>query len=522
MKVLKVSEVYSEIDSSIKKKTAEKQQILDIRNSLNRVIDLDGLKGKTGEAIKEHFTVLHIPAILLLNQFLDTYMKKLNEIKNIIGDYENSNGLVRQDFIEQEVKTGLNKLETAAQSVIDSINRDFSRVSDIVGGSNISLAPLQFKIDRARSHAERTVSDLQKMDQSAKGKLSSSKEEINQISSFTAKIEGWSQGGIVLSKKTIGEIEKFFEETGAITKLFDSALELSIKQGDSTLMGNVADWLDKIGKLNGGVDALKGTLAASILLSKRLTFVKDGKGNFKIRAHPDWVKKNGKYASKLASTIEKVLKKGTASTAASVASYFSKFQNSPSRLLRHLVGLNPGANVQSYLKILQHQHPYMKFADAVSDEYKRLPIDVKGTAKQLTDAKSLTKIAKRIPYVGILFSVGTNAGEFVSDKNKYKSGWEKGGRAAAGIGMDIGVAGLTTGGAVIGSMICPGPGTLIGGAIGATVGIVTSILAEDKVKEAGEKAGKWVGEQVEKAKKWAGDLGDKLSGAGKFVSGLFR
>lgn len=195
-------------------------------------------------------------------------------------------------------------------------------------------------------------------------------------------------------------------------------------------------------------------------------------------------------------------------------------------MLRHFVGLNPGANVQSYLKILQDQHPYLKFSFSQAEVYKRGALDVKATLGQLADAKAAKAMARKIPYVGILFSLGTNAGEFVSDQNKYKSEWEKGGRAAAGIGMDIGIAGLTAGGAALGTMICPGPGTLIGGAVGATIGIVASFQLEDKIKDVGEKAGKWAGETYKDLSKAAGDiaddLSDKLSDAGNFVTGLFK
>ncbi len=206
-----------------------------------------------------------------------------------------------------------------------------------------------------------------------------------------------------------------------------------------------------------------------------------------------------------------------------IKNYFSKYQNSPSRLLRSLVGgLKPGTNAKSYLKVLEHQHPYLKFNDAYAKAYKKAPIDVKATLGQLTDKRALTAIAKKIPYAGILFSVGTNAGEFVSDNNKYKSNWEKTGRAAAGIGMDIGVAGLTTGGAAIGTMIFPGPGTLIGGAIGATIGIVGSIAFEDNIKDIGEKAGKWAEERIEDLGEVGKNIGEAISGAGSFVAGLFK
>ncbi|MBP3041918.1 transposase, partial [Bacillaceae bacterium Marseille-Q3522] len=114
-----------------------------------------------------------------------------------------------------------------------------------------------------------------------------------------------------------------------------------------------------------------------------------------------------------------------------------------------------------------------------------------------------------------IFSVVTNTGEFYSDKNKNKSFWEKGGRATAGIGMDVGVTGLTAGGALLGSMICPGPGTLIGGAIGGAVGVVASLTLENKIKDIGEKAGKWFGDQVENIQKSFSDLGN-------FVTGIFK
>ena len=46
MNVIKVSEILPELDRSIKKKEAEKEQILDLRDSLNKIINLDeALKG---------------------------------------------------------------------------------------------------------------------------------------------------------------------------------------------------------------------------------------------------------------------------------------------------------------------------------------------------------------------------------------------------------------------------------------------------------------------------------------------
>ncbi|MCM3705273.1 MULTISPECIES: T7SS effector LXG polymorphic toxin [Cytobacillus] len=523
MKVIKVSEIIPELDESIKKKEAEKDQLQDVRASINNLINLDdALKGKGAEAIKEHLTVLHIPAVLLLNQFINEYVNRLKQVKNLISDYEIKSGLVRQDFVEHEAKSGIEKIEQMSEDTINDINQEFLKVSDIVGGSTISLAHLRQNFDKARRHIKKTTDGLEDLDKDSLKVLKESTEDLTRIADFINKIEAWASNGAALNESTIREIEKYFAENDTIGKLIDSAMELAIKEGDSTLMGNVADWLDKIGKLNGGMEIVKGTLAATILLTKRLVLVKDGSGNFKIKAHPDWLKKNGVYGSKLADSIHKILKNGSSSSYNGIKNYFSKYQNSPSRLLRSLVGLNPGSNVKSYLKLLEHQHPYLKFDAAQAELYKRTSIDVKSTLGQLTDKRSFTAIAKKIPYAGILFSVGTNAGEYISDKNKYKSNWEKTGRAAAGIGMDVGVAGLTTGGAAIGTMICPGPGTLIGGLVGATIGIAGSIAFEDSIKDIGEKAGKWAEEKSKDIKEAFSNVGEAISDAGSFVTGLFK
>ncbi|WP_163527041.1 T7SS effector LXG polymorphic toxin [Halobacillus ihumii] len=111
MKVLKVSEALTGIEQSIKKKEKEQEQLLSIREAMHKVIDLeDALKGEGGTAIKEYFKVLHIPVLLLLNQFLDQYIQSLKDIQMNVRNYEAEDGMVREDFITTEVKNGLNKL----------------------------------------------------------------------------------------------------------------------------------------------------------------------------------------------------------------------------------------------------------------------------------------------------------------------------------------------------------------------------------------------------------------------------
>ncbi|WP_026692729.1 T7SS effector LXG polymorphic toxin [Peribacillus kribbensis] len=534
MKAIDVSEIFSSIDQSLQQKKKEKEHILDIRDAVNKVIDLgDALEGSGGNAIKDHFTTVHIPAILLLNQFQQTYMDELKKVKELISDYETQSGLVREDFIEHDVKQGLKKLENVTRSIAESINNELTKVSDLVNSAPLNLSRMESLLNRADTHNQKTVEDLHKLDSDASKSLKEVKSSLDDVGQFLAKIEGWSKDGVFLSKKTINEIDSYLEKNDSIAKLIDSALELSIEQGDSTFLGMVTDWLDKIGKTTGGRDALKGTAAAAILLTKRLEFIKDGAGNFNIRATDGWKQIRGKYADPLAAALYKIIKKGSGNPIPFIRNYFSKYQNAPSRMLRDLVGLSPNANTQSLREILKKNFPNLKFVEEGVENYKRFPLDAGGTLKQFVTVDGLKGVSKKIPYLGVVISVVTNGSEFFNDGNKYKSISEKAGRAVAGIGMDAGVAALTTGGAALGTMICPGPGTLIGGAVGATIGIISSMAFEDTVKDLGEKAGKWTGEKINEVKKTlqkktqqiqdlAKDAGDALSNAGHFVYGLFR
>ncbi|PLT29796.1 T7SS effector LXG polymorphic toxin [Peribacillus deserti] len=534
MKAIDVSEVFASIDKSLQQKKKEKESILDVRDAVNKIIDLgDALEGSGGNAIKDHFTTIHIPAILLLNQFQQTYMDELKKVKELISDYETPNGVVRQDFIEHDIKQALQKFENIARTIIDSINEELSKVSDLVSSAPLSFSRMDSLLNRANLHNQKTVEDLHKLDSDAGKSLKEVQKNLDEVGQFISKVEGWSKGGVYLSKETMNEINTYLEKNDSLSKLIESALELSIEQGDSTFLGMVTDWLDKFGKTTGVKDALKGSATFLILASKRLEFVKDGEGNYTIKAAKGWIKNKGKYESPLAAALYKVIKKGSSSPISFIKEYFNKYQNAPSRLLRELVGYSPNTNERSLRRILNEHFPNLKFIEEGVENYRRFPLDVSATLKQFVTVKGVTGLVKRIPYVGLGISVVTNGSEFFNDGNKYKSTSEKAGRAAAGLGMDAGIAALTTGGAAIGTMFCPGPGTLIGGAVGATIGIVSSFAFEDEIKNLGEKAGKEIGEKSKEVKKhllnftdqvkdFTSDTADSLSNAGKFVTGLFR
>lgn len=530
MKVIRVAEVLNGLDEIIKKKEEEKEQFLSLRDELNRFIDLnDALKGEGGNAIREHFLTLHFPAIILFNLFLEEYIDVLKNVKQLVSSFEANNGLVRQDFIESHVKEGLQKLENLTHEITANINNNYGEVSDLVPYGYVKTTEFDFYMTCSRTVIQDTLTDFAELDEDSTSKLEKPADSLGEISQFVTKIQGWTRNGVFLTPSEIGEIENYFSESDVIEQMIDNATKLSIEQGDSTIQGDIANWLSDLGKFNGAYDVAKGALVYKILQTGMLELVKDGKGNFIVKASRAWVQQNGKYESKLAESIYKILKNSDKTSVNPLSRYLAKSGNAPSGVLREIIGLNGKTNRISFGKIADSYSNTLVFDKNDLKNY-RMRVDVDGTVRQFSNADNLAKFTKRIPYVGILFSLGTNSGEYYSDENKHKSFLEKSGRFSSGIGLDLGVAGVTTAGAGIGTLICPGAGTIIGGAIGAGIGIVGSWIVEDTVKDWGEAAGGWIEDRVDDgielyndAKDWISVKTDDLvSNVSDFVSGIFN
>lgn len=462
---------------------------------------------------------------------VEEYINVLKQIKGLVTSFENDNGVVRQDFIENDVNDGLTKLDDLTHDIINNINKHYGEISDLVPFDSVKTTNFDFHLSRARIMIQDTLTKFAELDESSTSKLQKPTDSIDEINQFVTKIQGWTKNGVFLTPSQIGEVEDYFMESDVIKNMIDNATKLSVEQGDSTVQGEIANWLSDLGKFNGAYNVAKGAIAVGILSTGMLEMAKDGNGNFIVKASADWKQgKNGKYESKLAENIYKLLQNGDKNSPNPFKRYLAKSGKAPSGVLREIIGLNGKTNRIGFGKIADSYNAGVLVFDKDGLKDYKMKVDIDGTAKQFTDAKGVSKLAKRIPGVGILFSVGTNSGEFYSDENKHKSYYEKSGRFAGGIGLDLGVAGVTTVGAGIGTLICPGVGTIIGGAIGAGVGIVGSWFAEDTVKDWGENAGRWVEDRVEDVNNLVKETGERISegidnladSAGDFISSIFN
>lgn len=531
MKVLKVSEVIDATDQLIKKKQNEQKQIVDIKDKLNKVIELgDDLKGEGGEAIKQYFAMLHIPVLLTLDLFLDKYIKQLKDIQKSVRDYESEKGLVRDHFIEHDVQKSLNKIQTITQDSVEKINNDFSKVLDLVNGAAIMTAPLDLKVNQTKQENQDTVDKLGKLDHEAKSGLEDSEDRLKQISQLVGKIKHWSKDGVYLNKDTVHEVKEYFLRNDIIHDMVNDAQKLAAEQGDTTPMGDIASWIHDINTGKGYLDTVSSALAIQIMSTKMLKLERDEKGGFRILTSSKW--KKGPNESKLAKAVGNLLKKGGENPSSLISRYVSQFGGEPGGVLKKIAGLDPKAKGTTLGKLMGNTGTHFKFNEEALKNYKVKP-DIKATERALKASTRIGKqLTKKIPGIGTVISIADNVGEFYKDDNKNMSLAEKSGRFAAGVALDTATGELTTAGAVVGTMICPGVGTVIGGAVGLIAGVAVTAFASDTVKKWGENVGHAFDKGIDDAKELGKkaydvrkdvvhDVSDTVSSIGRFVGGLF-
>ncbi|MFC4619400.1 T7SS effector LXG polymorphic toxin [Camelliibacillus cellulosilyticus] len=459
MKVLKVSEVTHNIDLIIEKRTSEKNQVHDIQGAMKRLIDLeDALKGEGGDAIREFFLIAHVPVLLLLQDFQESYINELKNIKEAVGNFESNDGLIREDFIDHDVTRGIAKVEQTTHDYVNDVNSHLRSVSDIVSAFPASTGAFDTHIRNARTDLQKTVEDLHQLDRSNTSKLKSAVDKLNEIKHHIEKIKGWTKDGVFLSDK---------EKSDAGKSLGDNVLqEILNKYGLITLLRNTSL-----------------SVASAILNSGKL--LKIGGLSFKM------FKEKGKIFIKIKGNPIKSLRDFEKYREALIGSLGGKWKwdrDFLTQLVNKGVPLynNEGKKV---FRVNSNKFIYSQFDDLGNyvERLKQTKVQVaKDTFKNemkfweyfrgWKGASTITKLGKGAGVVGVGLTVADDFKDsFFNDKGQFEY---KGGKQIkkfvvdTSVDIGAGAASMATG-AAIGSAVGP-VGTVGGALIGAGIFLFTN------------------------------------------------
>ncbi|WP_433959650.1 ribonuclease YeeF family protein [Cytobacillus horneckiae] len=517
MKTLDSQSLHNGIDQLQKKIEIQINQLKQLENSIDSFSNLENsFSGTGGKAIRSFYEDWHLPFLSFYYYTLTDYERVLTSIKKASKSLEsNSNGFIRQSFLEGELTTGLHKLKSITTGLVDEANDTLEGVSDIVYVPRLSDQSFHSHVQRANRRIEETIEDLNVFDRTETNELDSVAQDLQLMKSYITEIQGmFKSGGLSIENYHADQLKE---------KPDFQALKSNLAERELMNIGNMFtnpfDYINQ--KMSFGDMLLAGyqssmaiaTLAFSRKLNVHYFRSKPtlwnkirGKYEFSVRMDPSWTSK-GKHSSKMAKKLLDFSRAPMPSNPVMRSlQKFVKSYNSPSHLFKHVAGFP-----KNFDKI--------SGKDFMKGNQVRMAAGTKEVLGKSITNSGFAKVGARIPGIGTGISIAANFGEIFTPENKDKSYPERAGRFIGGLSADLVAIGAGAKvGATIGSVGGP-VGIIIGGSVGALAGGVLSSKIGDIAKDFGEKVGKEVEEKINNISSTITEAGGNLA---KSISSWFN
>src|SRR5690625_1480344 len=150
----------------------------------------DALSGKGGEAIRYFFNEVHQPFLIYLYQSLQDYKNVLTKMQDSVEAFEsNPSGLIRQEFLENEVTDGFKKVKDRTVELTDDANSIISSVQDLVTVDRIDDTEVLETVERGKKNVRNIVEDLHTLDKTQVQAMESVRADLETMRGYLADVE---------------------------------------------------------------------------------------------------------------------------------------------------------------------------------------------------------------------------------------------------------------------------------------------------------------------------------------------
>ncbi|SDB95698.1 T7SS effector LXG polymorphic toxin [Shouchella lonarensis] len=214
MKVLSVSGVIGAFDTVVGKLETADKVLEQCEQKVHRVVNVGGFEGQGPEALRNHFRHVQVPSLHVFRQYIQSQTKVIEKAIQNIRNFENADGLVREEFWKVHIPKGLNKLETSADSTIAKANKISASIDHIMNAGKVSETGFRNSVGLARKHADSVVQKLNGVDKTNTNMLKGTRSQLKKVGAVTSKMTEWSKAGSPLASSSIKAAKTFFEEQG--------------------------------------------------------------------------------------------------------------------------------------------------------------------------------------------------------------------------------------------------------------------------------------------------------------------
>ncbi|WP_205439404.1 T7SS effector LXG polymorphic toxin [Halobacillus ihumii] len=210
MKVLDVSDLQKGGEETIHTLESLRNSVQQVKVSIKAIIDLeDSLRGEGGEAIRVFYKEAHLPFLSYLEQFLSQYEDTIRKMMASLNELEpDAEGLIREDFLEQEVEAGLHKASTVTMEIVQEVNQVVNGVQDIVSLPSVDDSAFLQDIQQARNKKDETVERLHEFDQTESSQLAELKQSLSTMNQYIESISSqFETGDMSIGSYQAGQIQ---------------------------------------------------------------------------------------------------------------------------------------------------------------------------------------------------------------------------------------------------------------------------------------------------------------------------
>ncbi|API94189.1 hypothetical protein BKP57_07050 [Virgibacillus sp. 6R] len=239
MKALYVSDLHSYIDKTISQLEQIHTQVKNIQKSIEGIIALeDAFKGKTANSIRTFYQEVHMPFLLFLEGFITNYSDTLQEMKKSVQDMEpNKDGVIREDFLSQDVQRSFERMEQITMALTDEANAVLHSVKDIIDIRDIDDGEFLDKVQHAKKLNRQTIEKLHAFDRHNTAKLEPIEQDIRMMNYISQIRELGNNGKLRIDRYQARQLDdqKFHKElvAGIENKAVRNAIGLEAVLGEA-------------------------------------------------------------------------------------------------------------------------------------------------------------------------------------------------------------------------------------------------------------------------------------------------
>ncbi|MEC2159607.1 LXG domain-containing protein [Virgibacillus halodenitrificans] len=246
MKTLDVKALHDGVGATINEIETTQEKITNLQKKVRGVVSLDEvLKGKTGEAIRSFFNECHQPFLVYLYQFLLEYKDTLEKLSHATDGFEPlDSGLIREEFIEGNLVSGLDKVKNVAGSLTDEANSIMDEVADIVSLKHIDPNELFERVEFGKKQGRDVVEQLHLLDSYQSDKLDKIIRDLQLMENYVNEIaDKFKNGDISIENFKMKSIEELSERKQILDEIYsnntpsDSSINRSADSGKEPTEG---------------------------------------------------------------------------------------------------------------------------------------------------------------------------------------------------------------------------------------------------------------------------------------------